>query len=144
MATALRYVRDNDGLQKEKDYPYTAEKNLSCPRGDIGGPAKINSYSESVNRDCSSLQQLIATRPATMAICVTSPFYSYASGVFDGCPVDCPVNHAVLAYGYTSDGHWRIKNSWGKGWGINGHMKLKSGNTCSVCHWGGANVDAKN
>ena len=86
MATAFKYVIDNDGLQKEKDYPYTAEKNLSCPRGDIGGPAKIHSYAESVNRDCSSLQQLIAIRPATMAVHANSPFFSYESGVFDGCP----------------------------------------------------------
>ena len=67
---------------------------------------------------------------------------SYGSGVYNGCGGCTSINHAVLAYGYTSAGHWRLKNSWGKGWGRRGHMFLNSGNTCLICKWGVDIVDA--
>jgi hypothetical protein len=37
----------------------------------------------------------------------------------------------VLAVGYDEEG-LIIKNSWGPDWGVNGYIKLKHGNTCSV------------
>ena len=33
------------------------------------------------------------------------------------------LNHAVLLTGYDSSSNWRIKNSWGVGWGDNGYIK---------------------
>lgn len=54
----------------------------------------------------------------------------YKDGIFDDCGNE--VNHGVLLIGVTAD-YWRIKNSWGAQWGNNGFMKLKRGNTCSIC-----------
>jgi len=42
------------------------------------------------------------------------------------------LNHAVLAVGYTTGGEWIVKNSWGTGWGVSGHITLASGDTCGV------------
>ena len=86
--------------------------------------------------DCSAMQTKLQEGPGSIVICVNDNFQSYSSGVFDGCSGCTVTNHAVLLYGYTRAGHWRIKNSWGKSWGMNGHMKVKSGNTCIVCQRG--------
>jgi hypothetical protein len=41
----------------------------------------------------------------------------YSSGVFDDCTVRDRLDHAVVITGYRSGRGWRIKNSWGVGWG---------------------------
>jgi len=55
---------------------------------------------------------------------------SYGSGIFDSCPVDATINHAVVLIGYGEDAsyglqYWTIKNSWGSNWGEEyGTMRL--------------------
>lgn len=45
----------------------------------------------------------------------SDPLYSYGGGIFTGCPSDSyhRLDHAVLLVGYTKEGDWIIKNSWG-------------------------------
>jgi len=44
------------------------------------------------------------------------------------------INHAVLLVGFSSSqGYWKIKNSWSTQWGENGFIRLASGNTCGLC-----------
>ncbi len=54
-----------------------------------------------------------------VAIYANSGFLSYTGGVYTGCPANANtlVNHAVLLYGFDSQGNWLIKNSWGTTWG---------------------------
>ena len=56
----------------------------------------------------------------------------YKSGIFDECGND--VDHGVLVVGSTEQ-YWRIKNSWGAEWGDRGFMKVRRGNTCSICEY---------
>jgi len=63
---------------------------------------------------------------------------SYNAGVFDGCLRDNVINHAVTLLGYGVDAHrsakyWTIQNSWGPGWGENGHMRLLRHDNDSYC-----------
>ena len=61
-------------------------------------------------------------------------FSFYSSGVYSGCPSysSSYLNHAVLLYGYTSNGDWLIKNSWGTDWGNNGTMILSKNYDCGM------------
>ncbi len=54
----------------------------------------------------------------------------YVSGIFSNCGTN--LNHAVLLVGVVN-GAWKIKNSWGTGWGERGFIRLASGNTCGIC-----------
>ena len=47
-----------------------------------------------------------------------------------GCDSDYRINHAVTVVGYgTQDGedYWLVKNSWGRGWGDEGYIKIQRG-----------------
>lgn len=60
---------------------------------------------------------------------VDSYFISYTSGVFNASTTG-NVNHFVTICGWDdTKGAWRIKNSWGTGWGESGYMWIAYG-----CH----------
>lgn len=61
-----------------------------------------------------------------------SAFMDYSSGIFTGCPVGAAIDHAVLLVGFTSDGHWIIKNSWGLDWGDGGYITISKDNDCGL------------
>lgn len=67
-----------------------------------------------------------------LSICVDASRWSlYKSGVFNNCNLS-PLNHAVLLIGKFKDGIWKVKNSWGTGWGQNGYIRLADGDTCGL------------
>jgi C1A family cysteine protease len=43
---------------------------------------------------------------------------SYKNGVYNDCRRK--LDHAVVLLGYKSGVGWKIKNSWGSSWGMNG------------------------
>lgn len=60
-------------------------------------------------------------------------FFNYDSGVFDGCRnYGGEVDHAVLLVGFTPEGHWIIKNSWGTDWGEQGFMIIDKDHNCGL------------
>lgn len=126
-SSALKYVKDK-GLSTESEYPYTA-KTGTCKKQ--GGSFKISSVS-SVS-SCSGLSNGIQSRPLSVTVDATN-WSRYSSGVFSNCAAN--INHAVLLVGMSSS-YWKIKNSWGTGWGEQGYIRLATGNTCGVCNYGG-------
>jgi cathepsin L len=72
-------------------------------------------------------QSLVANGPLAVAVRATPAFQAYRSGVFnENAPGD--INHGVVLVGW-DDGRqaWRIKNSWGTGWGEQGYMWIRYG-----------------
>merc|ERR1739848_646330 len=53
----------------------------------------------------------------------------YTGGIYSNCGKS--LDHAVLAVGYDSSS-WKVKNSWGTGWGESGYIRLAMGDTCGV------------
>jgi C1A family cysteine protease len=46
-----------------------------------------------------------------------SNWSSYGGGIFTGCSASVTINHAVIAVGYDTSNNWKVRNSWGTGWG---------------------------
>jgi len=79
------------------------------------------------------LSSQINNSPVSVTVDATN-WSPYRSGVFNNCGAG--INHAVLLVGVLG-GAWKIKNSWGTGWGEVGYIRLAGGNTCGLCAYAG-------
>lgn len=130
MHIAFDYIKNNNGLAAESEYPYVASQGM-C-RADATSPVvTITDYENVPTNDESALLKAVAHQPVSVAIDAQSrDFIQYRSGVFNG---ECGkrLTHAVtlIGYGTSDDGinYWLIKNSWGTTWGEQGYMKLARG-----------------
>lgn len=126
-SSALNYVKAN-GITTESAYPY-AGRDQACKVQ--GGSFKISGYSS--YSGCNGLTSGISSHPISVTVDATN-WSPYRSGVFNNCKAS--INHAVLLVGVVG-GNWKIKNSWGTGWGESGYIRLAGGNTCGVCAYAG-------
>merc|ERR1712125_317075 len=74
-------------------------------------------------------------QPVSIAIEADLPiFQSYKSGVLSGM-CGAKLDHGVLVVGYGTDSqggdYWKVKNSWGGAWGMDGYVLLKRGKSGS-------------
>jgi len=126
MDNAFKFVRDH-GIVTESEYPYKAVKQ-ACSKN--SGDFKISGFTDVSAGNCNNLANALNGRPVAVAVDATN-WSPYKSGVFNNCKTS--LNHGVLLVG-TIGGAWRIKNSWGTGWGEQGFIRLQTGNTCGVCN----------
>lgn len=126
-SSALSYVKDH-GLSSESEYPY---KGVTGTCHKQGGTFKISSVASASG--CTGLQNAIQGRPVSVTV-DASNWSKYSGGVMTSCGTS--INHAVLLVGIVS-GDWKIKNSWGTGWGEHGFIRLGPGSTCGVCQHAG-------
>ena len=121
---ALKYVQAN-GIASQSEYPYVA-RDQSCKKN--GGSFKISGYNS--YSGCTGLASQINNSPISVTV-DASNWSTYRSGIFSNCRTS--INHAVLLVGVVG-GNWKIKNSWGSGWGESGFIRLAgTANTCGVC-----------
>jgi C1A family cysteine protease len=122
-----------DGARLESCLPYTAKKGTckkTCPIVyQISGWAYVgNSYSVP---SVKSIKNAIYTYGAVgAAVYADSYFQAYISGCFNrNASGSC--NHAIQLVGWDNSkctgGAWKLKNSWGTGWGKAGFMWIKYG-----------------
>ncbi|VFQ97103.1 unnamed protein product [Cuscuta campestris] len=120
------------GLTRETEYyEYTASKGTcniyTPPAVTIAGYGFVSpSGNEAVLLDA------VANRPVSVAVnAATYGFQHYQNGIFDEECDPGKLNHAmtVVGYGTTADGkgYWVLKNSWGRGWGEDGYMRILRG-----------------
>ena len=98
----------------------------------------------------SALLQALTKQPVSVGVCATM-WQFYFGGVFSGVLGHCgqTLDHGVLAVGYDltdvggivyhRKGTITIKNSWGKGWGEKGYIRLAipksdSASMCGITH----------
>merc|ERR1711862_1092434 len=114
----------------ESSYPYTA-RDGSCkssfdtavPRGGVTG------YKD-ISNEAGLLDAVTNVGPISVAI--EADQYSiqgYSGGVLTGnCGTQ--LDHGVLAVGFGSESgtnYWKVKNSWGASWGMNGYILIERG-----------------
>jgi len=119
---------ESQSICGENGYPYTAQNGYchSCsspvlPQGSVTG-------AQSVSASTSALKAALAEVP--VSVCVDAEEWQhYTGGIFSNCGTS--LDHAVLAVGYDASS-FKIKNSWGTGWGESGYIRLAMGDTCGV------------
>lgn len=138
MDSAFEYVKQH-GISTEVHYPYKAVQGvcqaLSSPEVK---PHTVIGFQDLPPGDEQSLEAAVATQPVSVAIQADQfAFQFYKGGVLTG---ECGDNldHGVLAVGYGMDHgvpYWKVKNSWGTGWGEGGYIRLERGsNKCGIAN----------
>ena len=63
-----------------------------------------------------------------------TPFQSYRGGILT-CNTNWQLNHLVLLIGWTTNGDWIIKNSWGTSWGEAGYAVISKDFNCGLSYY---------
>jgi len=127
MDNAFKYVEANGGLCSESEYKYIGLDG-TCKSSSCGTQYDaINSSSDVTADSMTSLEAAVAEGPVSVAIeADQSAFQFYSSGVLTG-KCGTLLDHGVLAVGYGtsgSDQYWKVKNSWGESWGMDGYILI--------------------
>jgi len=124
----------DDGAVYEADFPYRAS-DVSCSPPYVHHET-ITSWNYAESSVAGIKQAIHDQGPIAVAVCVGDRFQNYTSGVMEtdessDCPDNNPVNHGVILVGWDdslgTSGAWRLKNSWGSGWGESGYMWIGYG-----------------
>jgi|GEM_PF-714511 len=123
------------GAALESDFSYqAAESPCNSPPNN---PFRVNSWTyvggSPQMPSVEAIKQAIYQHgPVAAAICTGPSFNNYSGGVFSTnessrCP-QYPVNHAIVLVGWDDARQaWRLRNSWGTGWGESGYMWIRYG-----------------
>jgi cathepsin L len=117
------------GTAKESDCPYHEKKQSA--RVIMDNPYRALIWGFVGNGISPSIHQLKVAllEHGPLAVCVraTDLFHAYSTGVFNE-DARGETNHVVTLVGWDdSKKAWRIKNSWGEGWGEQGYMWIAYG-----------------
>jgi cathepsin L len=138
MTQAMEYIINNNGIDTETSYPYTAQDG-TCHYSVANRGATLSSYNNVPSGNEDALQQSVSQGPTSVAIDASqSSFQLYTSGVYyDPNCSSQSLDHGVLAVGWGVDGsqdYWIVKNSWGTDWGLQGYiwMSRNRNNNCGI------------
>lgn len=127
---AFEYAHTH-GLRKDEDYS-TGILGPSCQAQSSQAAVSVAGWQRLPVNTGEPLLMAVAQHGPVVVSVDGSSWFAYNRGVFDGCPKDAVVNHAVLTVGYgkdrSEDGqeklYWLIRNSWGADWGESAHIRL--------------------
>lgn len=118
----------------ESSYPYQAKngicKQSSCATGIPKGG--VTGFKDVTANDEQALMEALSQQPVSVAIeADQKAFQLYKTGILSKSCGD-KLDHGVLAVGYGVDQgtkYWKVKNSWGPGWGADGYVRIFRGKT---------------
>ncbi|KXZ49007.1 hypothetical protein GPECTOR_24g297 [Gonium pectorale] len=134
MNDAFRYVINNGGIASGDTYPYSPSDG-SCNTGLAQQVVTTLTGWTDVAPTESDLLSAVCNQPVAIVLEATDSFQAYSGGVYTG-PPGCgnSINHAVLVVGYDAES-WIVKNSWGRGWGEGGYIRIARGsNVCGLTY----------
>jgi len=136
MDNAFAWTKRNGGLCTESGYPYTSGttgQDGTCAQSSCSKNTKVapTSYTDVTKNSDSALMSALVQQPVSVAIQANQPaFQFYKSGVLTGT-CGTRLDHGVLAVGYGTwtDGtdYYKVKNSWGTSWGMEGYILIERG-----------------
>ncbi|XP_071100761.1 cathepsin L-like proteinase [Haliotis cracherodii] len=127
------------GIATEITYPYTEVVGTCKSRASVKIGLNITGYKTLTQGSDAMLKNALAyIGPISVGIQTGPHLQSYKQGVFSGC--SGVVNHAVLVVGYTTYNKipvWKVKNSYGPGWGESGYFYLPRNetNACQISNY---------
>jgi len=138
--SALQYVIDNLGIDKEDLYPYEDynggdREQCEYTLYNIGG--RISKMISVIYFNETDLAYKALQSPVSVAIDAShKSFQLYSWGIYDEpmCQNDLnDLDHGVLVVGF-GDGYWQVKNSWGTEWGNDGYIMMSrdEDNQCGI------------
>jgi hypothetical protein len=129
--SAHNYHKSNYGARYESCYPYYGYKG-TCWSSYCSVATWISSWyyisgSSSIPSTSSIKNKIYYKGSVAAAVYADSYFQAYSGGTFTRNRSGS-ANHAIILVGWSdSKGAWRLKNSWGTGWGESGLMWIKYG-----------------
>ncbi|KAL6955902.1 cathepsin L [Sarracenia purpurea var. burkii] len=137
-------VLENQGIAKEKSYPYEAKKGecryLPKERGAYISSVKLIRFA-----DENALKHAVATMgPVSITVELFDSLKDYTTGVLytpECVSFNAPKRLPMLIVGYgTQDGkdYWLAKAALGEEWGEKGYVKMARNreNNCGIANWG--------
>lgn len=133
MDDAFQWAEKNKGLCTEESYPYTSSEGVrgSCNASCTPVPGSMPSKFTDVEANSEeALMSAVAQQPVSVAIQADqTAFQLYSSGVLTAT-CGAQLDHGVLVVGYgTLNGtdYWKVRNSWGTSYGMEGYVLLQRG-----------------
>ncbi len=130
MDYAFQYIIDNKGITSEANYPYTAADGTCNKQKASQVVATISSYKDVPTNSESALMAAVAQQPVSVAVEADQSVFQFYSGGVMTSSCGTNLDHGVLAVGYGTEGgqdYWKVKNSWGADWGMQGYILLGRG-----------------
>merc|ERR1712046_293435 len=136
MDNGFTFAKSN-ALCTEESYPYKAKGGTCAASSCTVGLAKgaVTGYKDVSPDSMSAMMSAVSQQPVSIAIeADKSVFQLYKSGVLKST-CGSQLDHGVLVVGYGTDptggDYWKVKNSWGSSWGMNGYVLLQRGKSGS-------------
>jgi C1A family cysteine protease len=136
MDNAFKWVEEN-GICAEADYPYVSGSGTTGLCKTTCTPVvKITDFHDVPQQNETALQYAVSQQPVSVAIEADKQvFQLYKSGVLKSAMCGKQLDHGVGIVGYGtyhgllgSTPYWKVKNSWGSSWGLDGYILLERGN----------------
>eukprot|EP00927_Polykrikos_kofoidii_P054160 TRINITY_DN48634_c0_g1_i1.p1 TRINITY_DN48634_c0_g1~~TRINITY_DN48634_c0_g1_i1.p1 ORF type:complete len:435 (+),score=71.38 TRINITY_DN48634_c0_g1_i1:94-1398(+) len=136
---ALEYTLKN-GLDIEPETPYygkdgicTQQLKRDASRGSRRRRSErrlaalgLASFETLPSNTARPLLEAVIDGPVAISV-AGSTWTTYQQGIFNDCPMNPVIDHAVTLFGYgeeDGENYWLIRNSWGRAWGESGFIRV--------------------